>query len=333
QLNLVAGGAQTIATSCSFTSPENPSITVTVTKTGLPTFFARIWGAGANTARATATAEAYNPSGSGIPIQIANVKPWLIANCDPTATPPPPPCANGFFVDSRTTYGISNPSFYIGQYFTFTQTKTPTTGGYYAIDLPQATVCPSASTQPGCGHLGSGGSSGIYHDNIACFNPAQLTCGSTVTVDSLSGTLGLQTEEGTQCLIHTTANGNSKNSCALDPAPDCFKIIGGAPPVIVDGGGSNPNPAMRVANISRSDSIVTVPIFDFKTSADDPCPLGTCSGQLVTIVGFLQLGIQHVSATGVIKGYILNASGCDPADAGPAVSGGGVSPVPVRLIQ
>src|ERR1700758_5676057 len=42
----------------------NPLVTVKVTRSGLPTFFSRIWGNTANSVSATATAEAYNPSGT-----------------------------------------------------------------------------------------------------------------------------------------------------------------------------------------------------------------------------------------------------------------------------
>jgi hypothetical protein len=35
----------------------------------------------------------------------------------------------------------------------------------------------------------------------------------------------------------------------------------------------------------------------------------------------------------VFQAIILNAAGCNPGAAGNAVSGGGVSPVPVRLIN
>ena len=149
----------------------------------------------------------------------------------------------------------------------------------------------------------------------------------------------VKTLEGIQCLIHTTDNGNyPPTSCAADTDPDCF-VTG--PPVTINGGQSNPNPAMRVANISRSDSVVTVPIFDYQNPADNPCPGGVCNGTVnVPVIGFLQLGIQSVGrppgggAAGKIGAVVLNATGCDPGAAGnPFVSGGGVSPVPVRLIQ
>ena len=69
----------------------NPLVTVKVTRSGLPTFFSRIWGNTANSVSATATAEAYNPSGTVgnetsstiIPVQPMCVKPWIVPNRDP----------------------------------------------------------------------------------------------------------------------------------------------------------------------------------------------------------------------------------------------------------
>jgi len=97
-------------------------------------------------------------------------------------------------------------------------------------------------------------------------------------------------------------------------------------PVAIDGGFNNPKPLMRLAtNISRSDSVVTVPVFN--------CPVGVCDGTAqLPIVGFLQLGIQSV-ASGDISVVVLNVAGCDPNNPGLPISGAGVSPVPVRLIQ
>ena len=54
-----------------------------------------------------------------------------------------------------------------------------------------------------------------------------------------------------------------------------------------------------------------------------------------TIVGFLQLGIQADVGTGSnqVQAVILNASGCNSTLSGNVVSGGNLSPIPVRLIQ
>ena len=339
QKNSIAGSAPTtVTTSCTFPA-GNPQITVAVTRTGLPTFFARIWGAGASSVSATSKAEAYNPSGSAtVPIQVHSVKPWLIPNCDPNVVWGAAGCPAGkTIVDPATNYALNNPAAYIGKFFVFTQAKNPPTPPeYYALDLvPQATDCPSSSAAPAgsCNKLGST----AYHDNIACANTAlTLSCGDTVNVDpnTNSGPMETKTRQGVQCLIHTTDHGNpTPPSCTTDTDPDCF--VSGAP-VTINGGQSNPNPAMRVANISRSDSIVTVPIFDYQTAANNPCPppppAGVCG--TATVTGFLQLGIQSVSNAGDIGAFVLNASGCDPAAAGnPPVSGGGVSPVPVRLTR
>jgi len=343
QKNSIAGTAPTtVTTSCTFPQPGNPQITVNATRTGLPTFFARIWGAGASSVSATSKAEAYNPSGSStVPIKVNSVKPWLIANCDPHKALPCP--AGSTIVDPTRNYALNNPAAYIGQFFTFHQSKTTpyTNPPYFALDLvPQATDCPSSSAAPpgSCNQLGST----AYHDNIACANTAlTLSCGDTVTIDpnTDTGAVRVKTREGTQCLIHTTDHGNPNpppTSCTTDPDPDCF--VSG-PPVTINGGQSNPNPSMRVANISRSDSVVTVPIFDYQTAANNPCPTGLPCGTAI-VTGFLQLGIQSIGlppgpgAAGKIGAVVLNAAGCDPTAAGnPAVSGGGVSPVPVRLTR
>ncbi|MFZ0417190.1 MAG: pilus assembly protein TadG-related protein [Candidatus Sulfotelmatobacter sp.] len=74
----------------------NPTVTVQVTQTNLPIFFARVFSLVSNnnysnaTVGATATAEVFNPSnwasyngGSVIPVQPRCVKPWIVPNLDP----------------------------------------------------------------------------------------------------------------------------------------------------------------------------------------------------------------------------------------------------------
>src|ERR1700676_4066765 len=68
----------------------NPHITVQVQRSDLPTFFARIWGTRTVTVKASATAEAYNPSnvpGTSVnpklPVAPMCVKPWLLPNITP----------------------------------------------------------------------------------------------------------------------------------------------------------------------------------------------------------------------------------------------------------
>ena len=69
----------------------NPVVTVQITRTGLPTFFSRIWGNTGNNVSASATAEAFNPSASDLvgtsgtvtPVQPSCVKPWMVPNQNP----------------------------------------------------------------------------------------------------------------------------------------------------------------------------------------------------------------------------------------------------------
>jgi hypothetical protein len=58
-----------------------------------------------------------------------------------------------------------------------------------------------------------------------------------------------------------------------------------------------------------------------------------CSLICLPIVGFLQLGIQDINASGDVTTVILNAAGVDPAITGTPVIGAGASPIPVRLIH
>jgi hypothetical protein len=88
--------------------------------------------------------------------------------------------------------------------------------------------------------------------------------------------------------------------------------------------------------ISTSDSIITVPLFDMPPNWPPP-------GQQVTIVGFLQLFVKDVGKKPQppppgpppdMNAYILNVVGCgNSLTAGSAISGGGASALPVRLIH
>ena len=345
--NQIAGQAASVqSVLCNFSpQPENPRITVSVQRTDLPTFFSRIWGNRGNSVSATATAEAYNPSGSNVPIKVISVKPWLIPNCYPDPTIPSSSCSTPYFLDPSQNYALNNPPAYVGQRVEFSPRITKTTvvkSQYYLLDMSSvpgsATVCPAGNTAPtgSCSLAGSGG----YHDDIACANRNELTCGSTVQLHNGPPSLISDTVAGTQCLIHTTSTYSSPPlpkpptalACPLDANSDCIAVAGAiGSPVLINGGQSNPNTALQnVSNISRSDSIVTVPIAD---GSNDLCNPSCSSGPPAQVIGFLQLGIQYVSPAGDIGAVILNAVGCNPAATGTAVSGNGVTPIPVRLIH
>jgi Putative Flp pilus-assembly TadE/G-like len=349
--NLIAGAAATsVTTSCTFPI-NNPQITVTVQRTGLPSFFARIWGSRIISVSRSAKAEAYNPSGQSVPIQVHSVKPWLIPNGTPN------------FYFNTTTYNMfNNGSAFIGQppaKFTLNPNltapppaPTPTAVLFYAIDIPispPTPVCPPTSAVS-CSNLGTGGSTRRdYEENIACSgmysvkSTDQIDPSSPITmIDPVKGQIknGQATIAGTQCLIHA-----DPGSVAPGSGQDTINPSAVGTPVTISGGYNNPNPALQNAlSISRSDSVVTVPVYDDKGVA--PCTGNppVCNQQL-QIIGFLQLGIQYVDGSGNVYAVILNAAGSNPANSGTTPLPAGwldsanfrhvneAAPVPVRLIQ
>ena len=312
--NQVAGqnvSAGNVAITCNTATAGNPQITVSVQRTNIPTFFARIWGRTASSVSAASTAEAYNPSGAVVPISVSGVKPWLVPNCDPTGTTGVgnPLCPGGpvsgtfpFLVDPTSgaveNTGASSP---IGKTIVLAHVAGSNTPNahtapldyvdYYRLNIPvdpTKMFCPSTSAA-GCAQVGSDN----YLDNIACTstNPtnttlsatSQMSCGQTIgsgqTVTVLTGNYGVKTNEGAQCLIHAGGAGLAQDQ-------DVFTPTGGASPVRIDGGNNNPNSALQgVENISRSDSVITVPIYQGGTGGN-LCPGGACN-QTGTIVGFL----------------------------------------------
>lgn len=345
--NLIGGQPAAVQSIVCNTTAANPQITVTIQRTGLPTFFGRIWGGVANSVTATAVAEAYNPSGSAAAVQVQGVKPWLIPNCDPDPAnlTGPHDCAGAGLLVDPVDGSIKNNGSFVGKTITLTHVTSPgeptakaagRTLDYYRLDVPirpPEPVCPSTSVVS-CSQVGGDD----YRDNIACASTYQFSCGQTigagqaVTMQS-GGGMGPRTNEGTQCLIHASGRGPTLGQDELFPTggtPD------GTAPVTIKGGDNNPNSALQgVTSISRSDSIITVPIYHRAGAPpDDLCPAG-CT-LTATIVGFLQLGIQENVAggpNGQVKGVIMNVAGCNPAAGGTPVSGGGVSPIPVRLIH
>lgn len=328
--NLVMGVAPTVTTTCNFSQPQNPQITATVQRTGLPILFARIWPVRPSVS-ATATAEAYNPSGiaGGAPIQVSSVKPLGIPNCDPNnASPPNPNCSGGaaYILDPANNYAVANPSTVLSTNFVDlneTGAMSPTnllTSEFVALDLPissSSVSCPSTAAPWGtCTSVNS--SNPGYFESMACANSTPISCGQTLPVDPNSGLSHLVTATGpaTMCLIHATRTGPNRGQDNITPGS----------PYSIDGGSYNPDPALQNANnISRSDSVITIPIWD-------NCVSGPCTS--VTVVGFLQLGVDRVrTANNRLRSYVLNVVGCGSASTtAPAVSGGGVSPIPVRLI-
>src|SRR6266496_1795796 len=278
--NLISGQPATIkSVTCILGNVHNPRVQITVVSSTLPTFFARIWGPNANTVTATATAEAYNPSGGATPVDVRGVKPWLVPNCDPTLS-----------------------------------------------------ECPSTDN-PSCGSVGSD----TFVDNVACASSFVFRCnqtigppGAIVSVD-LPFSYGVGTRAGGKCLIHATG-------FELGQGQDVF-TPGGSDglPLSIEGGDNNPNSTLHTTNISRSDSIVTVPLYD----GTDLCPggivRGTCPGGATALpAGFMQLAITRIMDFPTDKHFeaiVTNVTGCPPSPSGTPLQAGVASPIAVRLVQ
>jgi hypothetical protein len=319
--NKVAG-VQPVLTSVplpDFSQDGNPKITVILQRTNLPLFFARIWGTSLATVTATATAEAYNPSnsqtitGNLVPIAPKCVKPWLVPNKDPNRggaayiTVSSGVVAAGVVGEGPFTIknGCPNGPLTCGPPVVLPPSP-PSNGDYY---LPAAVTANPANLCPSCAGVSN------YEQSIECCDFTPYSCGgaaANATVDTaMAGNNQRQdTHQGVQCLINGGAQ-DTLNATNFPTGP--MEITAG----------SGPHTGQLV---TTSRSVVTIPIFD--TASLDPA-----TGQ-VTVVGFLQAFIGDANGNGDIDITVLNVVGCgnNPGST-PPVSGGGATPIPVRLIH
>ena len=349
--NLVAGSVPSLVTA----SPNwalhgngNPTLTVTLKQANVPTFFAKIWGHSITAVSATATAEVYNPSNNPLytPIAPIAVKPWLVANLDPTQPPGTP------FITLGSNM-VENNGGPIGESFDLTTDcdqsqpatcvlKTPSTmttgiinGSTYWVQYVPACV----AGMP-CNAVGTGSNicptalgSSAYEDAILCADYATtytLTsspygCGLSANWDpSINpGQNGVNgpSAQGTEALINQSAGQDVITYTSPLSAP--FVITAGPWNLLYSG-----------LPVSTSNSIVTIPIIK---------PTDPYNGVTVTVVGFMQAFINLVQQNSVLPQFagdinitVLNIAGCAGSSAStgnpPVVGGSGTSPVPVRLI-
>jgi len=256
--NPVANSSATANVVCDFTNPTVPRITITVQRTGLPTFFARIWGGAVSSVTTTAVAEAFNPSGqTATPVQVTSVMPWLIPNCDPYNNNPPNPNPTNFcntngggsqqayFIDPATSYAVANPTgsltptggapptAIIGQELRLVELQ-PGAGntpkalglsqpyiGYFAADVPitaTSASCPSTAAISGSCTTVNSTNPG-YYETIACENSQPLACGQTLNIDPLTGSGTLPSQQATLCRIHASQKGCNHGQDLFNNAP------------------------------------------------------------------------------------------------------------------
>jgi hypothetical protein len=98
--NFVAGqpaNIQDADISFSYPTAEEPQITVAVQRAQIPTLFAKMFGVFNASVKATAMAEAYNPSGGDTNVSTGCMAPFMVPNCDPNPNAkgpaPNPNCA------------------------------------------------------------------------------------------------------------------------------------------------------------------------------------------------------------------------------------------------
>ena len=341
-------GTNTNCTSLGTSFGVNPIVMVYVQQAKLPTFFARVFsliptGTSSNSGvSATATAEAFNPSGSGTPlasdmkpVQPRCVKPWIIPNFDPgNATAP-------YHFVSPADGTVIRPGVLqkgggvIGETLSLDAGCKPgpnsCNGGNRTFppwyNAPYLSYVPAAvSGNPGA--VPSCTSADVYQQAIAgCDQNTRYTCGTPsgaagattldlnenpVNPDRITG----DTSTATQCLINRSA-GTAANDF-LDTTTFPFQIKAGSGNPLAQSGIVSANDVVTTSN-----SIVTLPIYD-------GAPLGSSPSPPVTIVGFLQVFINNVDPTGHLNVTVLNVSGCSSNAANSPVTG--TSPVPVRLV-
>lgn len=341
--NLVAGNGEVSVTFPNFGSSgfgTDPHVTVRVQRTDLPTFFARIWGRTAIAVAASATAEAYNPSGASsvgaaaIPVAPMCVKPWLLPNIDPSNSPNPifNPATGAIQTTTLLGWTSTDPG---GVPMSLAcpggdcsgPIIKPTTGPvawqYYPGD-PNTTFPPPNQALPNCVPA----MTTVYQQSIAGCIQTPISCNSTANIDTGNdGTRNRETARAVNCLSHARTNLGDRVEIASGPIPP-FQFIAGAdnPIALV-------NAALVGSNEMVSDSLVTVPVFD--------STLGTPPTNPVQIIGFVQLFVnpdgratrQWGSTAGQVKTTVINMAGCGTGASGQSILGEGTSPVAVRLIS
>jgi Flp pilus assembly protein TadG len=336
--NKISGAPPVLAAAPTFdfTRPGNPQVSVTLQRTDLPTFFARIFGRRLSTVSATAVAEAYNASssqtstGNYVPITPKCVKPLLVANQDPQTTlkfidpTSGAAVATGVVGEQINLYPACTGTGGVGTCTTLTPNppkanSPPLPTGNLNYIAAQVTpnpnnLCPACVGTPD------------FEQSIECCDFNAYSCGAAapkvnVDVTIRHAQLRNETTNGVQCLI-----GGAPDTLDAASLPG---FVAGTDPVRITAG-SGPHSGTFV---TTSRSIANLPIIDTTT------PI---IGGQATVIGFLQVFIDNSTTVNSppagnhteVQAHILNVIGCgNNPSAGAPVSGGGMSSIPVRLIH
>jgi len=331
----VAPGSPTFnfSTSAGGTPINNPHVTVTLQQSGLPTFFAHIWGTRSATASASATAEAYNSANTSsfTPVAPKGVKPWLVANIDPQTSQPFVNPATGA-VESGV---IADVDFWLtadcqpGHHRCHLATGTNPPGligpppkevQYVPAEVTAngANVCPSSCA----------GAGGDYEASIQCTDMNAYSCGGgspnaqwdrTDLINPVGPpSSAAHTTDGVECLIHAGGTGTNQGQDSIG-----WGLWPASPIQMTSAASTN--------TVNTSSSLVAIPIIDVTT------PGAFSPAGPVTVIGFLQAFVEQINTNlnpNDIQIKVVNVVGCSQTSNGaPTIQGGNTSsPIPVRLI-
>jgi hypothetical protein len=359
-------GKATSSTDCSTLSTVfaiNPLVTVQV-KISVPTFFSRTWSYRSESVSASGTAEAFNPSHSNsqsngapagvvTPVQPRCVKPWMVPNLDPVN--PSSTCTSATcnaFV-STINGSIQAPgiltagSGVIGETFTLyadcgttipcagiagapgpNVTGAGITAGTPSLQYWPGQILGSSVAVPSCATAGGGGVPAYEPAVAGCDQSTVYQCGVASATAATPNAIDLSENPA-------GGTGDTANALACSLTGQTSVPLSGQDtldttsyPFTIRAGDSNPLKLPTNTQITASNQIVSLPIYDQGQGF-----VWAGSTSPVTIVGFLQVFINNVDANGNISVTVLNVAGCGNGSTGtpnpPAI---GSSPVPVRLI-
>jgi Flp pilus assembly protein TadG len=293
------------------TSAEH-TVKVTVRRTaanGNPvrTFFAPVLGFSSVDVTATATAEAYIPTGAANGPRIGSqcLKPWLLPDINPNTNQPFSPSDVG----TNIVIKGGDPSIDVAA-----------PGQFYPLDLTYNGITPSC---PSCGDPSTNETGAQhYESNIACCNGNAVVCGET-RLNLQTGNMVGPTQHGTRCLIHQ-GPGNSGGQ----------DLLISANPLQIQYGSDHPGGGGGLG--TSSESLQVVPVYD---PATNPITPGQGQYPSVLVSKLLQVFIKGVDqgSQGTVEATIIFVTTCNSPTGGEPGGGGGPvavgSPVPLRLVK
>jgi hypothetical protein len=254
------------------------------------------------------------------------VKPWLLPNLDPL------PGTTIFDPAAGTIKDLNllgwNASSMASRLHVRSITGTPLAWRYYAAD-PTSFPAPTQA-RPNC----TTPLTTPYQWSIAGCVQTPIACNSTsVQIDpSAAYTTAIrnsETADAVNCLTNSSTGTGGDSVVSTNPPTVPFEFVAGA---------NNPIPGASGNDVTVSNSLVTVPVYDVVSpSSPPPLPPNT-----VTIVGFVQLFVNADglptannpgSTNGRVNTTIVNLVGCGTSSNGTPILGNGASAVAVRLIN